>query len=129
MGRYYSGDIEGKFWFGIQASNDADFFGVAGIPPGTFLEYNFEKADLGKIKEGIKKCEKELGPYKEKLDKFFGKGGRGEEGYNNNMIAEELKIEIDEAKRLIKWYARILLGLKIQKCVEKKGECHFQAEC
>ena len=30
MGRYYSGDIEGKFWFGIQESNDADNFGVEG---------------------------------------------------------------------------------------------------
>ena len=28
MGRYYFGDIEGKLWFGIQNSDDADFFGV-----------------------------------------------------------------------------------------------------
>jgi hypothetical protein len=28
MGRYYSGEISGKFWFGIQDSNDADYFGV-----------------------------------------------------------------------------------------------------
>ena len=28
MGRYYSGDIEGKFWFGIQPSNDAEQFGA-----------------------------------------------------------------------------------------------------
>lgn len=28
MGRYYNGDIEGKFWFGVQSSTDADFFGV-----------------------------------------------------------------------------------------------------
>ena len=25
MGRYYQGDIEGKFWFAVQSSNDADF--------------------------------------------------------------------------------------------------------
>ena len=31
MGRYYRGDIEGKFLFGIQESNDADFFGTKGI--------------------------------------------------------------------------------------------------
>jgi hypothetical protein len=30
MGRYYSGDISGKFWFGIQSSHDADYFGVKG---------------------------------------------------------------------------------------------------
>ena len=37
MGRYYRGDIEGKFWFAIQASNDADFFGCEGEPPN-YLE-------------------------------------------------------------------------------------------
>lgn len=26
MGRYYSGDINGKFWFGVQSSYDADNF-------------------------------------------------------------------------------------------------------
>ena len=30
MGRYYNGDIEGKFWFAVQSSNDADFFGCEG---------------------------------------------------------------------------------------------------
>jgi hypothetical protein len=28
MGRFYSGDIQGKFWFAVQDSDDADFFGV-----------------------------------------------------------------------------------------------------
>jgi hypothetical protein len=30
MGRYYTGDIEGKFMFGVQSSDDANFFGVEG---------------------------------------------------------------------------------------------------
>ena len=30
MGRYYNGDIEGKFWFAVQSSDDADFFGQQG---------------------------------------------------------------------------------------------------
>ena len=33
MGRYYDGDIEGKFWFGVQSSDDADFFGSKGYQP------------------------------------------------------------------------------------------------
>ena len=28
MGRYYCGQISGKFWFGVQCSNDASYFGV-----------------------------------------------------------------------------------------------------
>ena len=39
MGRYYSGDIEGKFAFGIQSSDAADRFGVIGQPP-EYLQYN-----------------------------------------------------------------------------------------
>ena len=31
MGRYYNGDINGKFWFAVQNSNDANHFGVRGI--------------------------------------------------------------------------------------------------
>lgn len=32
MGREYRGDIQGKFWFAIQASNDADHFGGSAKP-------------------------------------------------------------------------------------------------
>ena len=27
MGRYYDGDIEGKFWFAVQSSDDGEHFG------------------------------------------------------------------------------------------------------
>lgn len=70
MGRYYSGDIEGKFWFGVQDSNDADNFGYIGEPPQC-LEYYFDKDNLPKILKGIEDCEKNLGEYKGKIDKFF----------------------------------------------------------
>ena len=36
MGRFYNGDICGKFWFGIQSSDDAESFGV-----DPYLEYTF----------------------------------------------------------------------------------------
>ena len=32
MGRYYHGDIEGKFWFGVQDSRDAEHFGGEETP-------------------------------------------------------------------------------------------------
>jgi len=52
MGRYYHGDIEGKFMFGIQSSNDADFFGVEGF--ATYLNYGFDLADYLKLKRVLK---------------------------------------------------------------------------
>ena len=41
MGRYYGGDIEGKFWFGVQSSSDADHFGIEG--QASELNYYFDK--------------------------------------------------------------------------------------
>ena len=54
MGRYYHGDIEGKFMFAVQSSDDADFFGVVGQPPESQLEYSYREEDLPMIKKGLK---------------------------------------------------------------------------
>ena len=70
MGRYYEGDIEGKFWFGIQSSDDADFFGQQGYQP-EWLEYYFDEKDLKNIQNGLDTCLKELGDKKKLLDNFF----------------------------------------------------------
>ena len=59
MGRYYSGDIEGKFWFAVQSSSDADFFGCEG--QSTYLNYYFDEDNLPDIEEGIARCEDALG--------------------------------------------------------------------
>lgn len=123
MGRYYNGDIEGKFWFGVQSSDDADNFGGCGSEPSV-IEYHFTEDELPAIKEGIKKCVDELGEYKVKLDKFF----ENKTGYNNEMIAEEFKVEVKKVEKLLKYYARLELGEKILKCVETTGECNFDAE-
>ena len=48
MGRYYSGDIEGKFWFGIQDSNDPDFFGKKGFV--SEVGWSYSEEDIPKVK-------------------------------------------------------------------------------
>ena len=37
MGRYYSGDIEGKFWFGVQSSGDVE--NLVNITPHTYYSW------------------------------------------------------------------------------------------
>ncbi|MBU0847055.1 hypothetical protein KKH23_07665 [Patescibacteria group bacterium] len=123
MGRYYNGDIKGKFWFEVQSSDDADFFGVRGTEP-SILDYYFDEDDLPKVKEGIEKCEQVLGSFKERLDNFF----EDKNGYNNEMIEDELKIGSEKVKELLEWYARLNLGEKIAKCIEENGQCAFGAE-
>lgn len=122
MGRYYSGDIEGKFWFGVQGSNDADFFGSIGCEPN-YIEYYFDEDNLEDIKEGLDTCIKELGEWKEKFEKFF----KETNGYNNSIIAEHGH-DPKEFNRMLEWYARLILGQKILKSVEETGQCNFTAE-
>ena len=123
MGRYYNGDIEGKFWFAVQSSTDADFFGVVGSEP-SYLDYYFSEDNLKDIEKGISECKKELGDWKSKLDKFF----KENDSYNYKMIEEQLGLVESQARDLLEWYARLDLGTKILKCVQKNGECSFTAE-
>jgi len=124
MGRYYSGDIEGKFWVAVQPSDDADFFGSTGEQPN-HLEYYFSETEIDSVKGGIEKCKENLSPYLEKMKEFFGNVN----GYNDQMLMKELGIEdAIIVKNLLKWYARLELGEKILNCLFRKGECCFIAE-
>ena len=124
MGRYYWGDIDGKFAYGDQSSNDADFFGVQGYQPEQ-LQYNFEKEDLPKVKKGIKKCKVYLVNWKPKLEKFF---KDKIEKVNLDDLAKFLKVNRDKMREILRWDARLHLGKKIEQCIEKTGQCYFEAE-
>lgn len=130
MGRYYQGDIEGKFWFGVQSSDDANNFGGSEIElqddggEVMELEYFFNKEDLESINEGIQTCITDLGEFKVKLDEFFADST----GYNPNKLAKHLEITTEKYSIIMDSYARLKLGEKIKKCVEEKGECNFTAE-
>jgi len=124
MGRYYSGDIEGKFWFGVQPSDDADFFGDVGQHPEE-LDYYFDEDDKDKVKIGVKKCEEELGHFKAKIDQFF----KGKDSYNDKELAEYLKVDLLKGIELLQWYARLEMGQKILDCLNEQSYCYFTAEC
>ena len=123
MGRHYHGDINGKFQFAVQSSADADFFGVKGYQP-EYLNYEFEKDDLANVKKGIEDCKKELGDYREKMDKFF----KNKNYFNRDDLQEVLEVDVDKIRNLLKWRARLHLGNEIKSCIEKNNQCHFEAE-
>ena len=58
MGRYYEGDIDGKFWFAVQSSDDGEFFG-AEEQESNWIDYYVDKEIFKEI-NGIKKCKKQL---------------------------------------------------------------------
>jgi hypothetical protein len=122
MGRYYVGDIEGKFWFGVQDSNDASFFGGQESEPG-YLQYYFVADDKADIVKGIARCKEELGDYKQKIDSYMD----SHEWYNEEVMVAD-GFPKDKVHELLKWRARLELGEKILQCVNEKGECSFQAE-
>jgi hypothetical protein len=128
MGRYYDGDIEGKFWFGVQSSDDAEFFGAKARDP-MYVEYIVE--DIAEVEEGLEQCKKVLGENKQKLDDFF---DSLEHGYNDEMIIDwymkkyKKLINDEVVKNMLEWYARLDLGEKIKKCMVDKGFCEFRAE-
>ena len=135
MGRYYEGDIEGKFWFGIQSSDDADFFGSAGFQPD-YLEYYFDEQHIPKIQEGLDECCQRLDWRKGLLDDFFKKN----EGYTREEICELLNVPVPKAgisieahkkskyHYYLEWYARYELGKKILDRVKSDKFCSFRAE-
>ena len=122
MGRYYTGDIEGKFWFAVQDSDGDDFFGSAG--QASHLNYYFNQDNLKDIAKGIEVCKKELGEWKQKLDDFF----KNNNGYNEEMLTDQLGLKKDDQLPLLQWYARLELGEQIHECVVKNGSCGFEAE-
>lgn len=118
MGRYYSGDIEGKFWFGLQSSIAADRFGVTGNEPN-YLEYYFTEEDLENVNSEIALIEKTLGDKIKILDDFFSQNG----GYTDDDIKA-----LGVSRKELSEYADLGLGIKIRDCIIKNGDCSFDAE-
>jgi len=113
MGRYYSGDIEGKFMFAVQSSDAADRFGLSGSQ--NYLNYYADEENLEEI-------DKELGTIKddfEKVSKFF-----EDKPYYNDKQLKEAGITQEELSN----YADYVLGKKISDCIKEQGYCEFQAE-
>jgi hypothetical protein len=118
MGRYYSGDIEGKFWFGLQSSGSPKRFGCV-IEPPTEIHYYIHSDKKNKIVKELAVIKENLGDSLEKFNKFFEK---------NESYSDEKLLNAGLNPELLGDYADYHLGMKILKCVEKQGECSFDAE-
>lgn len=118
MGRYYSGDINGKFWFAVQSSTAADRFGSSYYELN-YVDYSFDESHLEECEAEIQRILDKLGEKKNILDEFFNKSF----GYTDKNI-EDLGITMEELED----YADLGLGIKIRDCIKENGECHFQAE-
>lgn len=127
MGRYYSGDIEGKFAFGTQSSDAADRFGVTGNTPN-YLEYNFSSDDLEELQKELKNIEDAFDGHKRALQIYFDLYKTQDDAPISffEYIKENDLPELSE--HLYSEFYDYLLGKKILNCVLETGQCTFDAE-
>lgn len=118
MGRYYSGDIEGKFWFAVQSSTAADRFGVSHCEPN-YVEYYYEEDNLEVVKREIKKIKNTLGDKLQQIEDFF----KEKISYSDDELMD-VGITRDDLSE----YADLILGIKIRDCLIENGECTFTAD-
>ena len=122
MGRYYHGDIEGKFWFGIQHSDAGERFGCE-AQEHSVINYYIHRDKLPEVKEEIASIEMVMGDWLPKLNKFFEEN----DSYNDDMLIAA-GFPKDKLGHLLSEYADLCLGWKIAKCLEEQESCYFEAE-
>ena len=132
MGRYYHGDIEGKFWFAVQSSNAPKVFSpdteeYTEEDFGVLTYWGFSKDTLPDVEKHLETLTKRMGEYKEKLDTFF----KDRDMYNDEELVEAVAPSWDYDSfrdTILQWYADHLLGTQIADCIRKNGECNFEGE-
>lgn len=129
MGRYYDGDIEGKFWFAVQSSNAPARFGGQEYEPN-YINYYFGEEQLDEVKTELERIEEILGEDLKRLQDFFEQTN----GYNMIMIIDWYKKEYketineEEVKDMLVEYADYELGKQIYDCIKETGECNMNCE-
>jgi hypothetical protein len=118
MGRYFRGDIEGKFWFALQPSDAPSKFGGEILEP-SFIEYYFDENSLEGVIDEIERIEETLGENKKIIEDFFS----SRESYSSNEL-----IQIGITQDILGEYANLKLGIQIRDCILENGTCSFEAE-
>ena len=113
MGRYYNGDIDGKFMFAVQSSTSADRFGCTGY--NNYVTYHFDEEHLPTIKEELESMEESFN----KVDEFF----KDKDSWTSQQ-QEDAGISRQEMSD----YADYRLGVQIRDCILEQGYCEFEAE-
>ena len=122
MGRYITGDIETKLWFGVQSSDAADRFGVTGVQPSE-LYYYFDEENLIDVEAELEAIVDKIGIFNiTQIHNFM----ESAESYNDQILARHGLLELWNTHQVD--YADYVLGIKIRDCIKATGRCEFTAE-
>jgi len=125
MGRYYSGDVEGKWWFGVQSSNTPIKFGGQ----ETFIDYTI--CNDGTFKRQVKQLKQDLGDKLEWLQQFFDENN----GYNDAMLMEFMikknpRYDKSELRKDLENFADYEFAMQVKQHFEDTDEdyCNVSSE-
>ena len=125
MGRYYDGDVEGKWWFGVQSSDTPERFGGY----ETHIDYTICNDDT--FKSGIKLIKEDLGDKLEWLQKFFDENN----GYNDAMLMEFMikknpRYDKSELSQDLENFADYEFAMQVKEYFDETGNeyCHVNSE-
>ena len=110
MGRYYNGDINGKFWFGVLPSNAHERFGATEYPSG-YINYEISRDSYDDICNTLIEIESTI-PV-QRIKEFF----ENNNGYNDEML---LKANINRGQ--LEEYAYYELGASQISLMKMNGE-------
>ena len=118
MGRYYDGDVNGKFMFAVQGSDAHERFGAIGGESNyiNYVVYRDSYAEICSELEGINKQSIE------KVDKMFNE----KSGYN-----DKIKKEFGVSEKDLSEYADYEIGMQLKEFFDENpdcDECRFDAE-
>ena len=119
MGRFYSGDIEGKFAFAIQPSNAPERFGAS--ENQNYIDYYIDGSQIDEVREEVKQIETEHADQIKRIEKMFDKN----KGYNDSTMEKYGVTKLGMSE-----YADLRLGRQILKYLEENPEegCRIEAE-
>ena len=125
MGRYYQGDINGKFMFAVQSSTSASRFGAEYHEPN-YVDYYFTMEEhYEQVTNELSQIDHKYGKYIKLIEDFFEEN----DSWNDQMVIEYFRKHNEKYKgEYMSEYADYRLGNQIKECLEANDYCEFQAE-
>jgi len=117
MGRFYNGDIEGKWWFAVQSSDTPEKFGGY----ETHIDYSICNDDV--FKDRMECIKNDLGDRLPILEKFF----EMDYSYNDKRVHEYISkhvegYKIESVSQDLENYADYCFGKKVEEHFKESGE-------
>tara|TARA_R110002020_G_scaffold47639_5_gene135489 strand:+ start:2882 stop:3247 length:366 start_codon:yes stop_codon:yes gene_type:complete len=120
MGRYYSGDIEGKFAFAIQSSQAPERFGARECEP-SYMDYYVSPDSVDEVRKEVQSIETKHADQIKHIEKMFDENN----GYNDSTMEK-----YGVTREGLSEYADLRLGRQILEYLEDNPHdgCSIQAE-